>query len=124
MARYDLPSRRARYYYHKTVHTGGEVDDVFDKMANVVSKFQAWNFESTENPAKIKKGSVDEEDRFNKEVDENFTVYCTPLIPCIKELRKVVFPEGKQWFKEDRQLYSRIKSVLQQARKDLDTIEQ
>ncbi|KAI9773774.1 MAG: hypothetical protein M1839_002007 [Geoglossum umbratile] len=89
-----------------------------------VSKFQAWNFESTANLAKIKKGSVDEEDKFNKEVDENFTAYCTPLIPCIKELRKVVFPEGKRWFKEDRQLYSRIKSVLQQARKDLDTIEQ
>ncbi|KAI9785550.1 MAG: hypothetical protein M1839_009291 [Geoglossum umbratile] len=89
-----------------------------------VSKFQAWNFESTENLAKIKKGSIDEEDKFNKEVDENFTAYCTPLIPCIKELRKVVFPEGKRWFKEDRQLYSRIKSVLQQARKGLDTMEQ
>ena len=38
-----------------------------------VSKFQAWNFESIENLAKIKKGSVDEEDKFNKEVDENFT---------------------------------------------------
>jgi hypothetical protein len=88
-----------------------------------VSKFQAWNFESTENLAKIKKGSVDEEDKFNKEVDENFTAYCTPLIPCIKELRKVVFPEGKRWFREGRHLYSRMKSVLLQARKDLDTIE-
>jgi len=88
-----------------------------------VSKFQAWNFESIENLAKIKKGSVDEEDKFNMEVDENFAAYCTPLIPCIKELRKVVFPEGKRWLREDRQLYSRMKSVLQQARKDLDTIE-
>jgi hypothetical protein len=87
-----------------------------------VSQFQAWNFGSTENLAKIKAGSVLEEDKFNKEVDENFTAYCTPLIPCIKELRKVVFPEGKRWLREDRQLYSRMKFVLQQARKALETI--
>jgi hypothetical protein len=42
-----------------------------------VSKFQAWNFESTENLAKTKKGFVDEEDKFNKEVSENFTAYYT-----------------------------------------------
>lgn len=82
-----------------------------------MSKFQAWNFESIENLAKIKKGSVDEEDKFNMEVDENFAAYCTPLIPCIKELRKVVFPEGKRWLREDRQLYSRMKSVRSSAGK-------
>ncbi|KAF2676778.1 hypothetical protein K458DRAFT_468226 [Lentithecium fluviatile CBS 122367] len=88
-----------------------------------VSKFQAWNFESTENLAKIKKCSVDEEDKFAKEVVENLTTYCTPLIPCTKELRKVVFPEGKRWLKEGRGLYSRINSVLQQASNRLDTLE-
>jgi hypothetical protein len=88
-----------------------------------VSKFQAWNFESTKNLAKTKKGFVDEEDKFNKDVGENFTTYYTPLILCIKELRKVIFPEGKQWLREDRQLYFRMKSILQQVRKDLDTIE-
>ncbi|KAF2804372.1 serine/threonine-protein kinase Sgk2 [Mytilinidion resinicola] len=88
-----------------------------------VSEFQAWNFESTENLAKIKAGSVLEEDKFSKEVDKNFATYCTPLIPCIKEMRKVVFPEGKRWLREDRQLYSRMKAVLQRARKDLDSIE-
>lgn len=88
-----------------------------------VSKFQSWNFESTETLAKIKKGSVDEEDKFTKEVDENVTTYCAPLIPCIKELRKVVFPEGKRWLREDRQLYSRMKSILQQASDKLDTLE-
>ncbi|KAF2452571.1 hypothetical protein BDY21DRAFT_382745 [Lineolata rhizophorae] len=88
-----------------------------------VSKFQAWNFESTENLAKIKKGSVDEEDKFAKEVDENFTAYCAPLIPCIKELRKVVFPEGKRWLREDRGLYSRIKSIFQQASSGQDALE-
>lgn len=86
-----------------------------------VSKFEAWNFESTENLAKIKKGSVDEEDKFTKEVEENVTTYCAPLIPCVQELRKVVFPGGKRWLKQDRQLYSRMKSILQRAIDGLDT---
>tara|TARA_R110002003_G_scaffold848_3_gene21691 strand:- start:6 stop:650 length:645 start_codon:yes stop_codon:yes gene_type:complete len=77
-----------------------------------VSKFEAWNFESTENLAKVKTGSVLEEDKFIKEVEENSTAYCTPLIPCVKELRKVVFLEGKRWPREDRGLYSRMKSIL------------
>lgn len=85
-----------------------------------LSKFQAWNFETTENLAKIKTGSVLEEDKFGKEVEENVTTYCKPLIPCIGELRKVVFPEGKRWLKDDRQLYSRMKSILQHV---LDTSE-
>jgi hypothetical protein len=86
-----------------------------------VSKFEAWNFESTENLAKIKKGSVDEEDKFTKEVEENVTTYCAPLIPCVQEPRKVVFPEGKRWLKQDRRLYSRMKSILQRAIDSLDT---
>jgi hypothetical protein len=75
---------------------------------------------TTENLAKIKTGSVFEEDKFRKEVEENVATYCTPLTPCIEELQKVVFPEGKRWLKENRQLYSRMKSILQQA---LDTLE-
>ncbi|PVH91183.1 hypothetical protein DM02DRAFT_664271 [Periconia macrospinosa] len=85
-----------------------------------VSKFEAWNFESTENLAKIKKGSVDEEDKFTKEVEENVTTYCTPLIPCVQELRKGVFPRGKRWLEQDPQLYSRMKFILQRAIDSLD----
>lgn len=57
-----------------------------------------------------------------KEVDENFAAYCTPLIPCIRKLQKVVFPVRKRWLGKDQQLYSRMKSVLQKARNGLDTI--
>jgi hypothetical protein len=64
-----------------------------------------------------------EEDKFDKEVKKSFTAYCKPLIPCIQELRKVVFPDGKRWLTEDRRLYSQVKSVLEMARKDLSTIE-
>jgi hypothetical protein len=61
-----------------------------------LSKFQAWNFETTENLAKIKMGSVLEEDKFSKEVKENVTTYCAPLIQCVEELWKLVFLEGKR----------------------------
>ena len=71
----------------------------------------------------IKKGKVDEEDKFAKEVNNTFTARCKPLIPCIQELRKVVFPGGKRWLREDRQLYSYMKSVLEQALKSLGSLE-
>lgn len=89
-----------------------------------MSKFQTWNYESTENLAKIKKGSVDEEDKFAMDFDANVTAYCASLIPCMKELREVVFPEGKCWLREDRQLYSRMESVLQGAIDTLETTQQ
>jgi hypothetical protein len=55
--------------------------------SNRVSKFEAWNFESTENLAKIKMGSVLEEDKFNKEVEGNFPAYCTSLVGCVKSYK-------------------------------------
>ena len=81
--------------------------------------YDSWNYEPTQKLAEIKKGKVDEEDKFTKEVEEEFTTQCKQLIPCVQELRKVVFPGGKRWLKEDRQLYSRMTSVLEQALGDL-----
>jgi hypothetical protein len=69
----------------------------------------------------IKNGKVLEQDKFNKKVDENFTPYCRPLIPCVQELCDVVFPGGKRWLEEDRELYVRMKSVLEKTRNYLDT---
>jgi hypothetical protein len=63
---------------------------------------------------------VVEQDKFEKEVNENFAVYCKPLIPCVQELRKVVFPEGKRWLTQDRRLYSQMKLVLENARTALE----
>lgn len=88
-----------------------------------VSKFDAWNFRATEELAKVKIGSVLYADTFSKELRENVTAYCAPLIPCVEELRKVVFPGGMRWLKEDRGLYSRMKSILQQASINTDTLE-
>lgn len=66
---------------------------------------------------------MDEEGKFTEEAKKGFTAQCKPLIPCIQELRKVVFPEGKRWLREERQLYPRMKSVLQRAIETLDAIE-
>lgn len=88
------------------------------------TQYDSWNYEPTQKLAEIKKGKVDEEDKFIEEVEREFTAQCRPLIPCIQELRKVVFPEGKRWLREDRQLYSRMKSVLQRAMAALGIIEQ
>lgn len=45
---------------------------------------------------------MDEEDKFTEEVEREFTAQCRPLIPCIQELRKVVFLEEKRWLRVDR----------------------
>ncbi|KAF2174644.1 hypothetical protein K469DRAFT_648111 [Zopfia rhizophila CBS 207.26] len=87
------------------------------------TEYDSWNYEPTQKLAEIKKGKVDEEDKFTKEVMKKFTVHCKPLVPCVQELRKVVFPDGKRWLREDRQLYSYMKSVLEQALKNMGTLE-
>jgi hypothetical protein len=65
---------------------------------------------------------VFEEDEFDNEIETEFTVYSKIFIPCIQELRRVVFPDGKRWLREHQQLYSQMKSVLEQALKNLDTL--
>jgi hypothetical protein len=41
-------------------------------------------------------------------------------MPWVNRLRKVVFPSGGRWEKDDIRLYSRMKEVLREARKDPD----
>jgi hypothetical protein len=50
--------------------------------------------------------------------EENFTPYYRPLIPWINKLRKVAFPGGGRWEKEDKGLPVRIKEILQEAQND------
>ena len=80
------------------------------------SEYESWNYKDTKELAMIKTGIVLEKDRFTEELDLNFTSYCRPLVPCIQQLHEVVFPEGKRWLTQDRQLYSQMKSVLENAR--------
>lgn len=78
------------------------------------TEYETWNYKPTMELAEIKTGKVLEEARFDKEVDRTFTAHCKRLRPCIKALRKVVFPGGMRWLSENRQLYTQMKSVLKQ----------
>ena len=60
---------------------------------------------------------TDEED-FLGVASVNFSLYYQPLIPWVNRLRKVVFPGGKRRKGKDENLPSRMREVLQEARKD------
>lgn len=64
-------------------------------------------------------GLVLEDDGFEKEMSDNFSTYCKPLIPCMQELRRAVFPGGKRHVREDRGLCVRIADVLKKAKENL-----
>jgi hypothetical protein len=84
----------------------------------VVEMFEKWNYVNTEELAQLKKGIVAHEQDFIETAEENFTEYYQPLIPWVNRLRKVVFPNGGRWEKDDRELYSWMKEILGEAQKD------
>jgi len=83
----------------------------------IVPQYEKWNYAGTEELAKTKTGQISK-DIFDM-VDVYFTKHCKPLIACLKELHKVVFPEGRRWFTEHRGLYSDMKRILQETRDSL-----
>ena len=90
---------------------GKEVQDIGD--------FKDWNYESTAKLALIKSGLASEEEGFDEMMSVFVTGYCKDLIPCVKELRKIIFPGGKRWKIEDRSLYTQMKAVIEKARDNL-----
>ena len=91
--------------------------------SRVVPKYDLWNYVDMKELAKTKKGEVDDEGDFIRTVEENFMPYYQPLIPWVNRLRKVVFPDGWRQRKENQELYSRMKAVLQEAREDPQVLE-
>ena len=81
-----------------------------------VQEFEDWNLKSIKEPARLKMGLVSEQDGFNKEMSEIFSESCKPLIACVQELRKVVFPGGKRRLSEDMKLYAQMNAVFENAR--------
>ena len=81
------------------------------------SDFKDWNYLSTKKLAREKTGQISK-GIFNT-VDDYFTNHCKPLIPCLKELHKVVFVGGSRWFSEHRELYSDMKRTLEKARDNI-----
>ncbi|KAI9780108.1 MAG: hypothetical protein M1816_003163 [Peltula sp. TS41687] len=90
-----------------------------NKERKPIEMFEEWNYKSPEIVADSKKSVVDEEEDFNRKTEVYFTTYCKDLIPCMKELREIVFPGGKRWKTEDHSLYSQVKAVIEKARDNL-----
>ncbi|KAL2259661.1 hypothetical protein VTK26DRAFT_6555 [Humicola hyalothermophila] len=82
----------------------------------VVAQFDKWNYADTEELAKLKLGTVSDEGIFRKTTEDFFTNYYRPLVPWVNELRKVVFPGGGRWRREDSGLYTRMREILDEAR--------
>lgn len=86
--------------------------------SGVVAEFDKWNYVTMKELAKLKLGTVSDEDIFNSTAQENFTPYYEPLIPWVNRMRKVVFPNGGPWKVEDKGIYARIKAIFRDARRD------
>ncbi|KAH8655707.1 hypothetical protein BX600DRAFT_440197 [Xylariales sp. PMI_506] len=86
----------------------------------VVKEFDSWNFVDMEELAKIKLGTVSDEDIFLKTVEGSFTKYYKPLVTWVDKLREVVFPDGHKWKRENEGLYSSMTSILRDAQGDLN----
>lgn len=86
--------------------------------SRVVDLFDEWNYMNAKELAATKLGRVADEDIFIAGAKEHFTQYYQILIPCVNELRKVVFPNGGRWKREDKGLYTRMRDILREASKD------
>ncbi|EKJ73080.1 hypothetical protein FPSE_06693 [Fusarium pseudograminearum CS3096] len=90
-----------------------------DKSRSVQS-FDNWNFIDTQELAWSKKGTVSNERDFLRIMNNNFTPYYQPLMPWINRLRRVVFPNGNRWHRQDSELYTWMREVLQEAQRSLE----
>ena len=80
----------------------------------IVPQYEDWNYLPTERLAREKAGQISK--GIFDTVDNYFTEHCKPLLPCLKKLHQVVFPEGRRWSTEHRALYSDITRILEKAR--------
>jgi hypothetical protein len=95
-----------------------------DRESKVVPEFEKWNYVDMAELAKLKKGTVAHEGDFQRIAEEHFTPYHRPLAPWVNRLRKIVFPNGGRWEKEDKGLPSRMKEILREAQKDPKVLEE
>ena len=101
------------------IHYGG-LDNMGKVRRRVVSKYENWNYNNLESLAINKKGIIADESDFERCIEQDFTPYFKLLAPCVKELRRKVFPNNQRWKTEDKRLYSDMKAVLKKALKNID----
>jgi len=82
------------------------------RQGRAVRQFDKWNYVDMEELAKQKLGTVAQEAIFMWTITDHFTPHYRPLIPLLGRLRKMVFPGGGPWEREEDGLYSRMREAL------------
>lgn len=95
-----------------------------DTERHGVEIFEGWTYDTPSKLALSKTSLIAWEYLFQKMLSSYVTPYCGPLIPCIKELWKIVFPQGRPWYSEDLNLYTQMKTVIKDARDSLAAAEE
>ncbi|OJD23847.1 hypothetical protein ACJ73_04796 [Blastomyces percursus] len=88
----------------------------------IVGRFEEWNYMSTEKLADEKKGVISDEGDFLGILKDNFTPYYQSLIPCVNQLRRLVFPDGGRWKKPNFNLPRNMIETLQNAQYNSDAV--
>ncbi|KAK3353872.1 serine/threonine-protein kinase Sgk2 [Lasiosphaeria hispida] len=84
--------------------------------------FDNWNYESDDGLAEKKKGMIVDEEDFLKKAEKIFTSHYRPLTQWVNRLRRKVFPNGGRWKRQEPELYSSMKKILRDARKDPEVL--
>ncbi|KAH8762062.1 hypothetical protein F5883DRAFT_605912 [Diaporthe sp. PMI_573] len=99
---------------HKSLASGGKIGT----RAFMAIGFEDWNFVDTARLVTLKTRQVAYKGDFIRSAEKDFTLYYQPLISWVNRLQKAVFPNGLRWKLEDAGLYSRMREILQDARRD------
>lgn len=91
--------------------------------SRVVPEFDEWNDVNMKKLAESKKGVICDEGDSLKITEEYFTSSYQTLMPWVNRLRRKVFPNGERRKKPNSELYSSMKEILREARKDLEVLE-
>ncbi|KAK0655455.1 hypothetical protein B0T16DRAFT_451132 [Cercophora newfieldiana] len=86
------------------------------------AEFDSWNYESDNKLAGSKKSVIDDEVDFLTIAKQSFTPHYQQLIPWVNRLRRKVVPNGGRWKTLEPELYSSMKEILCEARKDPNVV--
>ncbi|OJD10456.1 hypothetical protein AJ78_08541 [Emergomyces pasteurianus Ep9510] len=91
---------------------------------STVERFEKWNYMDTEELAGAKHGVIGEEGDFLRVANGYVTPYYQSLIPCLDQLRRLVFPNGGRWKISNPNLSKEMVETLQNAQYNLDAVNQ
>ena len=87
------------------------------RMGERRTDFEGWNYLNPDTLAEAKSGR--KSSMMFPLTDQKVTKYCTPLLPCLKELHGVLFPGHTPRQQEDHDLYAEMIQVFNKAKNDI-----